>query len=263
MYRSGSSFYRMYHTGYVFDTDVARATMAVERLLSEFKENLEVEELGGLYSEDFLPLCVLPAFRAMRELSLEAVETNAELRSGNSELLAGFWLVGQGYNHVSVSFRHASLGKFEYDAIGVKTGECLVLEVKGAEISDHELQEQIRRFADKVDHLRGRLPDLTKALGCESGIESISGMFVFLGDLDGFKPTVTSIPLWGYDDFVEALQAMDLPDKIVGLLDRSYIIRHVGLDDFPHDPFSVGLGVNRSADGQARQLESMGNEAGP
>jgi len=256
-------FYRMYHTGYVFDTDVARATMAVERLLSEFKENLEVEELGGLDSEDFLPLCVLPAFRAMRELSLEAVETNAELRSGNSELLAGFWLVGRGYNHVSVSFRHARLGKFEYDAIGVKTRECLVLEVKGAEISDHELQEQIRRFADKVDHLRGRLPDLTKALNCETDIEGISGIFVFLGDLGNFKPTVKSIPLWGYDDFVQALQAVNLPDRIVGLLDRSHIIRHLGLDDFPHDPFSVGLEANRSADGQARQMESMGNEAGP
>ena len=131
----------MYYTGYVFDTDVARATAAVERLLLQFKDNLEVEELGGLDSEDFLPLCVLPAFRAMRELSLEAVETNADLRSGNSELLAGFWLVGQGHNNVSVSFQHASLGKFEYDAIGVKNGNCLVLEVKGAELSDHELQE--------------------------------------------------------------------------------------------------------------------------
>ena len=203
-------FYKMYHTGYVFDTDVARATTAVERLLSGFKENLEVEELSGLDSEDFLPLCVLPAFRAMRNLSLEAVETNADLRSGNSELLAGFWLVGQGHNNVRVSFRHASLGQFEYDAIGVKNGECLVLEVKAAEISDHQLQEQIHRFADKVDHLRGRLPDLTKALGCESDIESISGMFVFLGDLDGFKPTVTSIPLWGYDDFVGSITSNGL-----------------------------------------------------
>ena len=254
-------FYKMYHTGYVFDTDVARAITAVERLLSRFKDNLEVEELSGLDSEDFLPLCVLPAFRAMRELSLEAAETNADLRSGNSELLAGFWLVGQGFRHVSVSFRHASLGRFEYDAIGVKTGECLVMEVKGAEISDHELQEQIRRFADKVDHLRARLPDLTKALDCESDIESISGIFVFLGDLDNFKPAVTSIPLWGYDDFVGALQAVDLPARIVGLLDRSYIVRQVRLDDCPYDPFSVGFEVNEASDEQARQMESTGSEA--
>ena len=234
-------FYKMYHTGYVFDTDVARAIKAVERLLLEFKDNLEVEEVRGLDSEDFLPLCVLPAFRVMREVSREAIETNADLRSGNSELLAGFWLVSQGYNNVRVSFQHASLGKFEYDALGTKNGKCLVLEVKGAEISDNKLQEQIRRFAHKVDRLRGRLPDLTKALGCEYDIESISGLFVFLGDLGNFKPTVTSIPLWGYGDFVEAVQAVDLPDRIVGLLNKSHIIRHVRLDDFPHDPFSVGL----------------------
>ena len=244
-------FYKMYHTGYVFDTDVARAITAVERLLSEFKGNLKVEEIGGLDFEDILPFCELPAFRAMRELSLEAVETNADLRSGNSELLAGFWLVGQGYSHVRVSFRHASLGKFEYDAIGVKNGECLVLEVKGAETIDHELQEQVRRFAEKVDRLRGQLPDLTKALGLESDIRSISGLFVFLGDLGNFKPAVTSIPLWGYDDFAGALKAADLPDRIVRLLDSSYIIRQVQLNDFLHDPFAVGLEDDGSSDGQA------------
>ena len=256
-------FYKMYHTGYVFDTDVARATTAVKRLLMQFRDKLEVEELGGLDSEDFLPLCVLPAFRAMREMSLEAVETNAALRSGNSELLAGFWLVDQGYGHVGVSFRHASLGEFEYDAIGVKNGKCLVLEVKGAEVSDYELHDQIGRFDHKLDHLRGRLPDLTKALGCESAIESISGIFVFLGDLSDFESPVTSIPLWGYDDFMGALKAAGLPGRIAGLLDRSYVVRHVRADDFPLDPFSVGLEANGSSEGQARHMESMGNEAGP
>ena len=252
-------FYKMYHTGYVVDTDVARATTAVDRLLLQFKDNLVVEELGGLDSEDFLPLCVLPAFQAMRELSIEAVETNADLRSGNSELLAGFLLVGQGHSNVRVSFQHASLGKYEYDAIGVKDGNCLVLEVKGAEISDHELDIQIRRFVDKIDHLRSRLPHLTKQLGCESDIESISGLFIFLGDLDDFKPIVTSIPLWGYGDFVEALQAVDLPDKIIRLLERSHIVRHLGLDDFPDDPFFVGLEADWSSLGRDSQTEGAGN----
>ena len=255
-------FYKMYHTGYVFDTDVARAITAVKRLLMQFRDNLEVEELGGLDSEDFLPLCVLPAFRAMRELSLEAVQINGDLRSGNSELLAGFWLVDQGYSHVGVSFEHASLGESEYDAIGMRNGKCLVLEVKSAGISDRELQRQIGRFARKLDHLRGRLSVLAKALGCESPIESISGIFVFLGDLNDFESTVTSIPLWGYDDFTEALKAAGLPDRIVGLLDSSYVMRHIRLDDFPLDPFSVGLEANGSSDGQTRPMESTVNEAG-
>ncbi len=256
-------FYKMYHTGYVFDTDVARAITAVERLLMQLKRNLEVEELRDLDSEDFLPLCTLPAFRAMRELSDRSVETNADLRSGNSELLAVLWLLSQGYQDARVSFKRALLGKYEFDAIGVKDGKCLVVEVKGAEVSDHRLQEQIRRFAEKLDHLRGRLPDLAKALGHDSDIEIISGIFVFLGDLGKFKPSITSITLWGYDDFVKALRAVNLPDKVVGLLDRSHIIRHVRLDDFPHDPFSVGLEVEGSSDGQDSQMESTGNEAGP
>ena len=238
-------FYKIYHTGYVFDTDVARATTAVERLLLQFKDNLEVQELSGLDSEDFLPFCTLPAFRAMKELSHRSVETNADLRSGNSELLAALWLIGQGYRDVKVSFRRASLGKYEYDAIGVKDGQCLAMEVKGADISDHKLQEEMCRFANRVDHLRDRLPDLAKALGHESHIEGISGIFVFLGDLNNVKPIATSIPMWGYDDFVEALQALELPDKIVGLLDRSYIVRHVRLDEFPHDPYFVGLEADR------------------
>ena len=254
-------FYKMYHTGYVFDTDVARAITAVERLFLEFKDNLEVEELTSLDSKDFLLLCVPPAFRTMRELNLRAVETNADLRSGNSELLAGFWLVGQGYEHVKASLKHASLGKYEYDAIGVKDGRCLVLEVKGAETVDNELQKQIGRFADKVDHLRGRLPTLARALGSESVIEDVSGLFIFLGDLGDFRPN-SSIPLWGYNDFVEALKAIGLPDKIVGLLDRSHIIRHIRLDDFPHDLYSVGLEVDRSSDRQAGQMDNPGNEAG-
>ncbi len=242
-------FYKMYHIGYVFDTDVARATTAVERLLLQLKDNLEVEEFSGLDSEDFLPLCVLPAFRAMRELSLEAVETNVDLRSGNSELLAGFWLVGQGYHNVKVSFRRASLGEPDYDAIGVKDGECLVIEVKGANPRDDVLQLEIAKFADRINSLRGRLPALAKAMGCEGSIHTVSGIFVFLGDLGSFKPADASIPLWDYNDFVEALKAIDLPDRILGLLDRSQIIRHIQLNDFLHDPFSVGLEVDKPSDG--------------
>ena len=234
-------FYKMYHIGYVFDTDVARATTAVERLLLQFKGNLEVQELDGLDSEDFLPFCTLPAFRAMKELSHRAVEANADLRSGNSELLGALWLVSQGYRDVKVAFKHASLNKFEYDAIGVKDGQCLVLEVKGGNSLDKMLQEQINRFADKVEDLRGRLAELTQVLECESDIESVSGLFVFLGDVDDFDPAATSIALWGYDEFVEALKTTGLPNKIVDLLNKSYIIQSMWDDDFPHDPSFVGL----------------------
>ena len=156
-------------------------------------------------------------------------------------MLAALWLVGQGYSNVKVSFKRASLGKSDYDAIGVKDGHCLVIEVKGADLSDHQLREKIVKFADKVDELRSLLPVLAQALGCESGIEDSSGLFVFLGNLDDFKSPDPSIPLWDYDVFVEALKTADLPNRILDLLYKSYIIHSMWDGDFPHDPFSVGL----------------------
>ena len=236
-------FYKIYHEEPVLDTEVSRAIKTVEELLLRFKDKLEVEEIDGLDAKDFLPLCTLPAFRAMRELSHRAVEANADLRSGSSELLAALWLVYQGYSNVKVAFERASLGKGDYDAIGVRDRQCLVVEVKSTKsgISDHELQDQICRFADKVDRLRGRLPELAQALECESDIESVSGLFIFSGDVNKLDTSVPSIPLWGYDDFVGALRSEGFPNKIVDLLHSSHIIRHVRLDDFPDDPFSVGL----------------------
>ena len=234
-------FYKMYHKGDMFDTDVVRAYKAVGELLARFKDKLDVEEIEGLNSEDFLPLCTLPAFRAMRELSLKAVETNATLRSGNSEMLAALWLVAQGYSNVKVSLKRASLGKSDYDAIGVKDGQCLVLEVKGANILDGKLQKEIRKFADKLKRLRGRLSVLANELEYESEIETVSGLFIFLGDLDDFEPAIPSIPVWGYEDFVRSLRSAGLPPRVVGLLDKSYIIHSMWDGDSPHDPFSVGL----------------------
>ncbi len=234
-------FYKMYHEGMVVDTDVARAKQAVEELLLRFDGKLDVEKIGGLDSEDFLPFCVLPAFRAMSELSRRAVETNADLRSGNSELLAGFWLVGQGYSHVKVSLKHASLGDSDYDAIGVKDGGCLIMEVKGADLRDVELQQKITEFALRIEDLRNRTTALKKLLGTDSDISEVSGLFVFLGDLDRFTPADPSFPLWGFDDFVKALKEIGLPNRVVGLLDRNHIIHSMPAGGFPDDPFFVGF----------------------
>ena len=234
-------FYKMYHKGMVFDTDVARARRAVEALLERYESNLDIEEIGGLDSEDFLPLCVLPAFRAMSELSHRAIETNADLRAGNSELLAAFWLVGQGYSHVKVSLKRASLGDSDYDAIGVKDERCMVVEVKGADLLDRELRNEIGRLANRVKQLRGRMPALKEILGSESDIIEVSGLFIFLGDLHHFEADDQTIPLWSYDDFVESLRAIGLSDRVVGLLDRCHIMHSMQTGDFPDDPFFVGL----------------------
>ena len=222
-------FYKVYHDGYIDDADVGRALGKVEELLLKFEGALHVRKIDGLTDEDLLQHCELPAFRAMRDLSHRAVEVNKELRAGNSELMSAFWMQNNGYNWVRASFKRAALGDFEYDAIGIRGKECLVVEVKGGEVIDSELQEEIIKFAGKVEHLRGRLPAVGQALGYDGRMDGISGMFISLADLEDFEPTEQSVALWDYDRFVRELGKAGLPNRLVRLLHKEYIIRQ--LDD--------------------------------
>ena len=223
-------FYKMFHEGFVTDSDVGRAIGEVEGLLTRFKDKLIVERIDGVSDRDLLSHCELPAFQAMRELSQRAVDVNSKLRAGLSELLASYWLQAQGYSNVKVSLKRASLGNYEYDTLGVKDGECLVVEVKGGEVLDRELQEQIARLGHKVEYLSTRLPALSQALGYEGNIDRVAGLFISLADLRGFESTGDSVTLWDYNDFLRRLRRLGLSARLVGLLDRSHIVH--SMSDF-------------------------------
>ena len=231
--------YKMFHEGFVTDSDVGRAIREVEGLLTRFEGKTFVERIDGVSDRDLLSHCELPAFRAMRELSQRAVDVNSKLRAGLSELLTSYWLQAQGYSNVKVSLKRASLGNYEYDALGVRDGECLVVEVKGGDILDRELQEQIERLGLKVEHLRGRLPALSKALGYEGQIERVVGLFISLADLRGFESADDSVTLWDYNGFLRRLRRLGLNRRLVGLLERSHIVHSISDFDLINEPPEV------------------------
>ena len=229
-------FYKLFHEGFVTDSDVGRAIKEIEGLLVRFKDKLHiVEEIDGVSGRDLLSHCELPAFEAMRKLSKRAVDVNSKLRGALAELLASYWLQAQGYSNVKVSLKRASLGDYEYDVLGVKDGECLVVEVKSGDVLDRKLQEHIARLAHKVEYLRGRLPALSKALGYEGYIERVSGLFISLADLKDFEPADTSVTLWDYDGFLRRLRGLELNPRLVGLLDRSHIVHSITDFDLIND----------------------------
>ena len=233
-------FYKMFHEGHVTDSDVGRAIREVEGLLTRFKDKLHiVERIDGVSDRDLLSHCELPAFRAMRELSQRAVDVNSKLRAGLSELLASYWLQANGYSNVKVSLKRASMGNYEYDALGVKDRECLVVEVKGGDVLDKKLQEQIARLGHKVEYLRGRLPALSKALGYPGHIEWVAGLFISLADLRGFECADDSVTLWDYDGFLGRLRRLGLSPRLVGLLDRSHIVHSMSDFDLINEPPEV------------------------
>lgn len=232
-------FYKMFREGLVIDSDVDRAIKEVNGILTRFKDNLTIEEIDGVTDQDLLSLCEPPAFRALQDLSKRAADVNSELRAGISELLASYWLQSQGYTNVKVSLKSASLGDTEYDALGIKNGECLVIEVKGGDVVDEDLQLEIAKLRRKVENLRGRLPAMSRALGYEDQIDRVSGLFISLADLKGFEPVEDSVELWSYNKFVESLKEVGIPVRIIRLLERSQIIRTIHLDGRYFDPRSL------------------------
>ena len=221
-------FYKMYHEGYVADSDVARAIREVEALLSRFADELEVVDVAGVADADLLSYCNSQAFDSMKALNRKAIEANADLRARYSELLATLWLNGSGYDCVRPTFEPESLGKYEYDAVGVKDGLCLVVEVKSGSVIDGDLRNQIFRLDKKVRHLQGILPALQQALECDSPISEVGGLFISLANLQDFDLGQHECELWDRDRFVAELKAVGLPNKITDLLDVSYIIRSDG-----------------------------------
>lgn len=228
-------FYKVYHEGHIVDTEVGRALRRVEQLFEQFEDQLTIKTIRGLSGEDLLHYCELPAFRAMRDLSRKAAEVNKDLRSGLSELMAAFWMQGSGYGCVRPSFRRASLGNYEYDAIGIRDNECLVAEVKTGDVLDSDLRDEITKFAQKIEFLRGRLPAVTQALGYSGRVDSVSGIFVSLSDLTGFESAEQSVELWDYDRFSRELRKVGLSNRLWGFLNEGNIIRQLPseLPDWP------------------------------
>ena len=115
------------------------------------------------------------------------------------------------------------------------------LEVKGGDVQNDRLQREIDGFSDKVENLCSKLFELQRVLDCEDSIHSVSGLFISLADLSGFESATPSVRLWDYGSFTSKLKDAGLPNRIVGLLERSRIIHSFRIDDFPMDEFLVGL----------------------
>ena len=234
-------YFKLYHLGTVVDSDVALARKEVTELLNRFKDTLDIEEISGVDEGDLLVYGSLPAFQAMRDLSKKAAEVNSKLRSRYLEILGGLWLLQEGYTNVKISLKRAALGNFEYDAVGVKEGKCLALEVKAGDVRDVALGKEVAYFSTKVQNLSAKLPALAQELGYQGEISTVSGLFITMASLGDFEFEHQTVELWDYEDFESKLKETGLRSEYIKVLDKSNIIHFFSWGEFPNDEFLVGL----------------------
>ena len=220
----------------------------VRPFLDGLGERVRITEVRGVSTEYLLSLCDR-AFQYVTRQWKAQKDLNTHLRGVIPELLAGLLLGRLNYSGVRTSFELKRIG--EIDAIGYKEsgegGECKVVEVKRRPRDQIQLRAEIEKFRGKVQRIEQNREAVSEALGCPGSIETVSGLFISMaeiGDLSGAvskrselvmglydpnKPEAEfqsfldglDVDFWDYDDFNRELEAAELPELPIRLLEHA------------------------------------------
>ncbi|MCY4653825.1 MAG: hypothetical protein OXC95_11750 [Dehalococcoidia bacterium] len=238
---------RYWQVFYYIDA-VGRMKSGVWPFLDGLGERVRITEVRGVSTEYLLSLCDR-AFQYVTRQWKAQKDLNTHLRGVIPELLAGLLLGRLNYSGVRTSFELKRIG--EIDAIGYKEsgegGECKVVEVKRRPRDQIQLRAEIEKFRGKVQRIEQNREAVSEALGCPGSIETVSGLFISMaeiGDLSGAvskrselvmglydpnKPKAEfqsfldglDVDFWDYDDFNRELEAAELPELPIRLLEHA------------------------------------------
>ena len=236
-----------WHVFYYIDA-VGRMKSRVWPFLNELGERIRTRKFEDISTEFLLCLCDR-AFQYVARQWKAQKDLNTHLRGAIPELLAGLLLGRLNYSAVRTAFDLKGIG--EIDAIGYKEladgGECKVVEVKRRPRDQVQLRAEIEAFTGKVKRIELNRKAVSEALGFPGSIESVSALFISMaeiGDLSGVvsnrselvmglydpnKPKAEfksfldglNIDLWDYNDFNRELEAAELPELPIRLLEHA------------------------------------------
>ncbi len=252
---------RDWHVFYYIDA-VGRMKSWVWPFLDGFGDRVKITRIPGVNTQLLLCLCDR-AFQYVTRQWKSQKDLNSHLRGIIPELLAALLLANSNYFPVRPSLEIKGIG--EIDAIGYKGsadgGECRVLEVKRPSADQIQLRAEIEKFKGKVQSIRQNRGTIAEILGCPGPIETVSGLFISMaeiGDLTdeasdspeplvglidstktkaefkSFLEGISEIEFWAYDRFNRELEAANLPELPIRLLEHArltWMLRHIDLGD--------------------------------
>ncbi len=256
---------RDWHVFYYIDA-IGRMKSRVWPFLDGLGERVKVTRIAGVSTEYLLYLCDR-AFQYVTRQWKAQKDLNGHLRGTIPELLAALLLANSNHFPVRPSFQLKGipeLDDMELDAIGYKEsaegGECRVIEVKRQSANQVELRKEIEDFMAKVQLIRQNRQAVGKALGCPGPIEKVAAIFISMAEIrhlnkelsdrpeplmglfDFRKPEaefmafldgLSEIEFWDYDRFNGELEAANLPELPIRLLEHArltWLFPSVNLD---------------------------------
>lgn len=225
---------RDWHVFYYIDA-IGRMKSTVWPFLEGLGDRVRIRKFEEISTEYLLCLCdrafqyVTRQWKAQRDL-------NTHLRGVIPELLAGLLLGRLNYSGVMTSLELNGIG--EIDAIGYKEsaegGECKVVEVRRRSRDQVQLREEIEEFLVKVQRIKRNRNAIEKALGCPGSIETVSALFISMAEIKRLAPNKAKVAFqsfidslgeevefWDYGDFNRELEAANLPELPIRLLEHA------------------------------------------
>ena len=252
---------RDWHVFYYIDA-VGRMKSWVWPFLDGLGDRVTITRIPGVNTEYLLCLCDR-AFQYVAHQWKSQKDLNGDLRGIIPELLAALLLANSNYFPVRPSLEIKGIG--EIDAIGYKGsadgGECKILEVKRRSTDQIQLRAEIEKFKGKVQRARQNRRTIEEAIGCPGPIKTVSGTFIsmaeigdltdeasdsakaFMGLFDSTKSKtefksflygLSEIEFWDYDRFHRELEAANLPELPIRLLEHArltWALPDVGLGE--------------------------------
>ena len=237
---------RDWHVFYYIDA-VGRMKSWVWPFLDGLGDRVTITRIPGVNTEYLLCLCDR-AFQYVAHQWKSQKDLNGDLRGTIPELMAALLLANSNYFPVRPSLEIKGIG--EIDAIGYKGsadgGECKILEVKRRSTDQIQLRAEIEKFKGKVQRARQNRRTIEEAIGCPGPIKTVSGTFIsmaeigdltdeasdsakaFMGLFDSTKSKtefksfldgLSEIEFWDYDRFHRELEAANLPELPIRLLE--------------------------------------------
>ena len=239
---------RDWHVFYYIDA-VGRMKSWVWPFLDGLGDRVTITRIPGVNTEYLLCLCDR-AFQYVAHQWKSQKDLNGDLRGTIPELMAALLLANSNYFPVRPSLEIKGIG--EIDAIGYKGsadgGECKILEVKRRSTDQIQLRAEIEKFKGKVQRARQNRRTIEEAIGCPGPIKTVSGTFIsmaeigdltdeasdsakaFMGLFDSTKSKtefksfldgLSEIEFWDYDRFHRELEAANLPELPIRLLEHA------------------------------------------
>lgn len=221
-----------------WDNEGSFALQKIGQLLRKRTRGIEILKVTAA-KDKFYEFCEDPGYVRLRRQIASLRNLHGKIRGSFPELLLVAYLARRYARPICTRFKPKFLGK-ELDVIGClyvngAVSEIVIFESKGGATTHRELEEELRKFEERIQLVSARWEDTAKELGIPADpIPRLTAIFVSMASINTapmssssilgglFNTPAINVPsgiqLWDFNMFQDKLRESGIPNDYINLL---------------------------------------------